>query len=264
MDNKLYWSGNSAKTKILREILGKLSDDRPTIIFDYGCGDGGDWPLVLRDYPQIRLIGYEPHDKSFAMAKKSLQGLNVELYTGKDIDKLDFKADFIVSFSVLEHVYDRYFYLQTARKLLAYNGLFYLNYDDGHFRNFLDLNRPGHWFGQLKEWLHNLLAGPSSWIGITSGYQQRIHSQELENLVRETGFEIGRSEYSNLVSFKQLQKTLPEELLQEFSVFWLEVEEKLNNRFHLKQQIFMGDSANLWQQMGSITYTLSLSGQDMS
>jgi hypothetical protein len=66
MDNKLYWSGNSAKTKILRDILGKLSDDRPILIFDYGCGGGGDWSSVLRDYLQIRPIGYEPHDKSFA------------------------------------------------------------------------------------------------------------------------------------------------------------------------------------------------------
>lgn len=258
MNTRLYWTGNSAKTKILRDILGRLPDDRQTLIFDYGCGGGGDWPSVLRDYPQIKLIGYEPHDKSFARAEKSLRGLNTELYTGKDLEALNFKADFIVSFSVLEHVYDRRMYLLTARKHLADNGLFYLNYDDGHFRNFLDLNRPVLWFRQVKEWLHNLLADPLARVGFVSRYQRRVSSRDVEHLVRESGFTVGRSEYSNLVSFKQLQKTLPEELHQGFSELWLEVEDTLNNRFHLKQQTVMGDDANLWQQMGSITLYLSL------
>jgi len=260
MTDKLYWPGNSAKTKILRHLLASLAADRQVLVFDYGCGGGGDWPAVLRDFPQLKLIGYEPHDKSFARAKKSLQGLNAELYTGKDLDNLDLKADFIVSFSVLEHVYDRRFYFQTARRLLADNGLFYLNYDDGHFRNFLDLNRPGVWFSQLKEWIHNLVAEPLSWIGIISRYQRRVSSRDVENLVRETGFTVERSEYSNLVSFKQLQKTLPEELHQNFSELWLDVEDTLNNKFHLKQQTVMGDNANLWQQMGSITLYLRLKG----
>jgi len=262
MDDKFYWTGNSAKTKILRDILSKLPIDRPTLVFDYGCGSAGDWPSVLKDHPQIRLIGYEPHGPSYDRAVTALKGLNAELYTGDSIDSLDFKADFIVSFSVLEHVYDRRHYLQTAGKLLAEDGIFYLNYDDGHFRNCLDLNHPGLWFSQIKEWCHNLLAEPLSWIGLTGRYQQRVDSYDLAGFVRDAGFKVERSEYSNLVSFKQLQKTLPIELHRDFSRLWLEVEEKLNSRFLLRQKLVMGDDANLWLQMGSLTLYLCHSGRD--
>lgn len=267
MTDRLYWTGNSAKTKILADMLGKLPTGRQTLVFDYGCGGGGDWPEVLRDYPQIRLIGYEPHAESFARAKAALQGLNAELYTGEEIADLDFKADFIVSFSVLEHVYDRNFYLRTARKLLGDEGIFYLNYDDGHFRNCLDLNRPPLWFGQLKEWLHNLLAGPLSRVGLTDRYQRRVPSVELLEQVRETGFSVERSEYSNLVSFKRLQKTMPDDLRQEYSRLWLQVEERLNGSFLLRGDAVMGDNANLWLEMGSITLFLKpadLRNQDIA
>lgn len=37
----LYWLGNSAKTKIIRDILQKTqNDNKEVIIFDYGCGSG--------------------------------------------------------------------------------------------------------------------------------------------------------------------------------------------------------------------------------
>jgi SAM-dependent methyltransferase len=258
MDDKLYWLGNVAKTKIIRTILAETPAHRPILIFDYGCGKGGDWPAILGDYPNIKLVGYEPYYKSYEIARKSLQGLNAEIYTGDDIASLDFKADYVVSFSVLEHVFDRRLYLATIKRLLAGDGTFFLNYDDGHFRNFLNLNRPDLWFGQLKEWLHNFVAVPLSKVGIEARFQRRVFRCELESLVKEMGFRVVRSEYSNLVSFKDLQKTMASDVQQDFSAFWIQVEEELNSRFHLEQLAVLGDTANLWRQMGSKTLYLRM------
>jgi tRNA G46 methylase TrmB len=68
----LYWLGNSAKTKIIRDILQKSQNDKEVIIFDYGCGSGGDWPRILANHPNIKLFGYEPSQKSFELAKQRL------------------------------------------------------------------------------------------------------------------------------------------------------------------------------------------------
>ncbi len=255
--NKLYWLGNSAKTKIIKEVLESVRTDEPVIVFDYGCGGGGDWSTILTDYPNLKLIGYEPDKKSFAVAQQQLSGLNAELYTSTQIKDLNFKADYIVSFSVFEHVYDRSTYLETAKKHLSEEGVFFLNYDDGHFRNYLDLNNPKLWFSQLKEWLHNLGAEPLAKLGMISHYQRRVSYQEVEELVKQVGFQVIKSEYSNLASFKALQKTISPVHQQEFATFWSDVESTLNDKFIEEGgKVILGDFTNLWQQMASRTLYL--------
>lgn len=253
--SKLYWAGNSAKMKVIQDILARITKNE-TLVFDYGCGDGGDWPDILRDYPGIKLIGYEPYSKSYEAAKKKLVGYNAELYTGSEIHNLSFKADFIVSFSVLEHVYNRHSYLETAKKHLAPDGLLYLNYDDGHFRNILDLNRPLLWLFQLKEYLHNILAYPMGMLGMVAKYQGRVYRRDLDELIYIIGLQVIKVEYSNLVSLKLIQKTIPIELRKDFSQFWIDVESRLNSQFCLEGEAFCGDTVNLWQQMPSKTLIL--------
>lgn len=253
---KLYWLGNSAKTKVINEILNQENKKEKIIIFDYGCGAGGDWSNILSDYPHLQLVGYEPCRKAFELAQERLKGFQANLFTANELHALNFKADFIVSFSVFEHVYDRYSYLQTAKKHLAEDGIFYLNYDDGHFRNSLDLSQPDLWSSQLKEWLHNLVAEPLARIGMVSQFQKRLPRAEVDRLIDQTGFRIINTFYSNLASFKALHKRIPQEKQKEFSQFWLDVEETLNAKFYEDGLMGLGDTANLWQQMGSRTLSL--------
>lgn len=42
MRSKLYWLGNVAKIKIINDIATQIPVGTKTLIFDYGCGDGGD------------------------------------------------------------------------------------------------------------------------------------------------------------------------------------------------------------------------------
>lgn len=248
---KLYWNGNIAKTKIIKEILGHISDNKEVLIFDYGCGDGGDWPAILSDFPNIKLMGYEPSMKSFKIANERLRGFNAEIFTGESITKKSFKADFIVSFSVLEHVYDKVQYLEFAKKHLADKGLFYLNYDDGHFRNYLDLTQPNIWFRQIKELLHNTFAEAMAKIGMISRYQRRVYRKDIDALIQKIGFKVLKIEYCNLISLKALQKTIPFKLQQRYSAFWLKVEDELNSTFCVEGNVVYGDTINLWQQMSS-------------
>lgn len=252
----LYWLGNSAKTKIIQDILEKILPNQEIVIFDYGCGSGGDWPSILANHPNIKFIGYEPSKKSFELAQKRLSKFDIQLLTADTISKLDFQADFIVSFSVLEHVYDRKFYLETAKKVLASQGLFYLNYDDGHFRNYLSLNEPNLFGSQIKEWINNLLAKPCASVGLVSYFQKRVERKDIDELVQEAGFSILQNFYSNLSSFKSLSKTLSPDKQKDFSILWLEVEEMLNDKFSQEGENYYGDSTNLWSQMCSRTLVL--------
>jgi SAM-dependent methyltransferase len=255
--NHLYWLGNAAKTKVINEIIEQISENSRPLIFDYGCGTGGDWPRILADYPGIQLVAYEPAHKSAEIAKDKLRNLPAKILTGTELKEATFKADFIVSFSVFEHVYDRASYLQTAKKHLAQAGTFYLNYDDGHFRNFLDLNRPNFWFPQLKEWLQNLLADPLATAGIVDKFQKRVDRADVDALVERAGFQIANQFYSNLSSLKGLHKHISPDKQADFSQFWLEIEDTLNAKFYEEGTASLGDSANLWQVMVSRTLVLN-------
>src|SRR5688572_332968 len=100
---KLYWVNNTAKARVLKELL---STREFQLVFDYGCGSGGEWPSVLAEHPHVRLIGYEPDAGRAAEAQGRLAPFGGKILSGNDLQDADFKADAIVSFSVFEHVYD--------------------------------------------------------------------------------------------------------------------------------------------------------------
>jgi len=250
----LYWLGNAAKTKIVSEILAQLIDGQETLIFDYGCGTGGAWRTILQDYHHIKLIGYEPNIQNYNIAKERLKNLNAEILTGDELYSKTFKAKFIVSFSVFEHVYYRKHYLQTAKKHLDKDGVFYLNYDDGHFRNVIHLHQPHLWAAELKVWAHNLLAKPLAAMGYVSQYQKRVYRSEVDTLIEQTGLQIIRMFYSNLASLKRLHKQISQEKIEEFSQYWLEIEDRLNEEFLTNGSVVLGDTVNLWQVMGSFVH----------
>lgn len=259
---KIYWEGNSAKSIVISHILSqtRTRSQESFLIFDYGCGDGGDWHNILADNPNIKLICFDPDKKSIMKAKKKLNKYNVTFLEQAELLANKFKAHFITSFSVLEHVYNKKKYLSIAKEHLCKDGIFFLNYDDGHFRNFLDLTQPSKWFRSIKEWIHNLLAYPLALVGFESKFQKRIESDYINNLIEEQGFKIIDSFYSNLSSFKGLFKSIPEENKEEFIHFWIEVEHKLNNKFLYlnKANKYWGDYSNLWQFMSSRTLILKL------
>jgi SAM-dependent methyltransferase len=254
---RLYWLGNAAKMAIIEEILARFPGPQPVVIFDYGCGAGGDWPDILSTYPHLRLIGYEPHGPSAAEARRRLQSARAEVLTDDAVAALSFSADVIVSFSVFEHVIDRDSFLRRARRLLAPDGIFFLNYDDGHFRYGIDLGYPANWIERIRSALRTIVSGPLATLGFPSRYQRRVVARDADRLVLQNGFDIERIDYANIDDFKKLAKTIPENQRQDFSRLWIETEYKLNKYFRKKlPSERFGDDNNLWQVMSSRTLVL--------
>lgn len=250
-----YWLGNAAKTKVISDLLRRASA-RAITVFDYGCGDGGDWPGILSDFGNIRLIAYEPFTRSRETARARLKDHDARFVSEEDLFRSDFHADFIVSFSVFEHVSDRNLYLKTAKGHLSNDGIFYLNYDDGHFRYPIELGRIELWYPQFKEFVHNFLSRSLPGLTKSSWYQRRVLRDEVDEAVKSAGFSVFKTEYGNLTSMKNLYKSIPESLKQEFAGLWLALEERLNERFMGNGDELYGDTANLWQQMTSRTLYL--------
>lgn len=258
MTERLYWLGNSAKSRVIREILTDEARSGQTIVFDYGCGDGGDWPAILTDHPWLRLVGYEPFAPSRRKARERLEGLAADILGGRrGIAELQLQADHIVSFSVFEHVVDRAGFLRNAKRLLAPDGLFHLNYDDGHFRNQMDISRPGTWLPAARTWWRTMISRPLAALGGSARYQRRVYAGEADRLIAKSGFLVERVDYHNMICLKELAKSMPEEMRQRYAAWWLETEMHLNEHFMVRlQEARYGDNINLWRSMASRTMRL--------
>jgi len=255
-----YWWGNAAKAQVIHHILTQLQTGGRCVVFDYGCGDGGYWPAILRDYPQIEWWGFEPQPQRRYTAQQRLAGYRAKLVSWQELQTTCIHADFIVSFSVLEHVYRRRPYLEMAQKQLAPGGIFYLNYDDGHFRPLLDVSQPHTWFPALKVACHNWVAPLLARCGYVAPFQQRVQQAEIDQLLQELGWRVEQVFYSNLSCLKSLSQTLPPDQQAAFMQMWVAWEQTLNQTFsHLGEQ-YLGDPCNLWRVMPSRTLVLTHPG----
>lgn len=251
-----YWTGNAAKSKIVGELIADAAG-RALRVFDYGCGNGGDWPAILLDHPHIKLIGYEPDHLRAREAERRLTGTDAQVFTGPSPPELDPPVDRMVSLSVFEHVLDRKAYLEAAHRRLSCEGRFYLNYDDGHFRIAFDLDEKTAWLAQLRVAAHNFVAKPLARLGLPDGFQARVQREDVDRLVAATGFRVLDAYYSNLIAFKELAATLPDERRDEFASFWIEVERRLNSEFASSVASLRGDQCNLWRWMATRTLVLA-------
>ncbi|MDX2157468.1 MAG: class I SAM-dependent methyltransferase [Hyphomicrobiaceae bacterium] len=250
----LYWVGNAAKARVIEQIL---NDRRPNLtVFDYGAGSGGDWPDVLATRPGLELVCYEPSEAASRILRERVAGARARVLDSDEFEKVAIQADYIVSFSVLEHVHDKPAYLSHAKRHLAPDGTFYLNYDDGHFRTSLDLDELRGWRTNLAVTAQNRLAWLWPRVNKIERYQSRVTADAIQELIARAGFSVKADRYENLASFKSLAKTMPADRGQEFMRFWLEVEDQLNSRFQARVEPRMGDAMNLWREMGSRTLTL--------
>lgn len=258
MNERAHFTGNAAKSAIAEAVaaLAAARGGRLTV-FDFGCGAGSDWPAFLAAHPGIAYIGFDPSTRSLAKARTRFAGLEARLLDAAQLAATPFTADAIVSFSVFEHVYDRPAYLAEAKRRLAPDGTFFLNYDDGHFRNQVDASRPSTWrSGAGAAWRH-LRAGPLAKLGFRNDYLRRVPRAESERLAVAAGFAIERSWYANLADLKLLAKSVPPEREEEFVRWWRQVEDDLNQRFAAPTgSLVPGDTASLWSAMTSLNLVL--------
>lgn len=253
-----YWLGNAAKTTIMQRISALAI--RPLIVIDLGCGDGGDWPRFLADHPNVTLHAHDPDAERAAVARKRLQPWSTDVHAGPRATTITERADVIVSFSVFEHVWDRLGFLHDARSLLAADGIFFLNYDDGHFRRSLPLDLPGRWASELRTTVNNALAPVWAKRALFDRYQKRVHRDEVDDMTARAGFRCDEAFYSNLADLKELFSVIPPEGQQAYVEMWTKLEARLNNEFAVPVDGVRGDSMNLWRVMPSRTLVLRHAG----
>jgi len=237
----LAWFGNAAKMRIIERIT---ADKSPKRVFDYGAGSGAGWARTLADHPEIELTCYEPNPRSAEALRRAVHAARV---FSDQPDEITGAFDYIVSFSVFEHVADRAAYFRHARRLLKPGGRFFLNYDDGHFRE------PGN----LLDALRNRIAPILPAIGLRRYYQARVHRADADRLAAQAGFELVDARYDNVEDLKALAKTIPEQDHPAFAQMWLDLEERLNSEFAVGSRMHLGDTTNLWRVMASRTLELT-------
>lgn len=90
---------------ILNELISKIHL-KDKIIFDYGCGTGRNWPLLLDKNP-AKLIGCDISQKMLHKLKEKYP--NAEVYQSKDLQVSflrDKTCDIIISTLVIAHITD--------------------------------------------------------------------------------------------------------------------------------------------------------------
>lgn len=254
---EVYWPGNAAKTRVIRDIIQRSSKKSSVIIFDFGCGEAEHWRPILDSFTNFYLFAYDPDPRSLRKAKESLADLKAKVQVLDNVQVAQFQANYIVSFSVYEHVYNKAQYLRVAKRLLAPSGLFYLNYDDGHFRIRADLfDLRSFWMG-IRAWAHNALAPILPKLGYEYKFQARVRKEELQSLLDRVGFEVLEETYGNVESIKGLWKYINTDNHRDFMEIWLSLEDELNKRFKEKTgNNYAGDDMNLWRVMASRTLVL--------
>jgi SAM-dependent methyltransferase len=199
--------GNAAKHYCL-QLIGRrvrAADGRLRIL-DVGCGDARNFVELLRAYPDVEYVGFDPSAAAVDAARRNLAGRRAEIFLGRLGEPLAPAADVVVSFSVLEHVRSRREYLDAIAASLAADGTVYLNYDYGHF------GREATAVDRVKTLLR--LQGPVD----TDGFR-RIATAAGLRIVDEKAFN---------TDLKLAFRDVPPERQDEFMQRWLDVELYLN------------------------------------
>ena len=231
----------------------KLIRSNSTVL-DLGCGEAGYWNEPLLINPDLRLFLFEPDRDRLRKARERISGKNVTYLS--DLSEVTWKFDFIFSFSVLEHVWDKNLFFNQVSNLLEESGTAVINYDDGHFRSHVYRNRS--MFYRIKNRLKTNLGPLWKILGDYSKFQSPVNPQEVSELLVKHGLRIEYEEYSLLEDFKKFGKNLTESEHDEIYEALRNLESILNKVYthqHTKVE-FSNEHNDLWNVMMSKTLVL--------
>ncbi len=216
----LLTSGNSAKIYCLDWLDQYLSTHQNSVrILDLGCGEALNFVNLLGKYPhQLNYVGVEPSRQACQLSRENLRGLPATIIEGYAYElkrELTGKFDLVISFSVLEHVYRRLAFLQTAKQYLADDGFFLINYDSGHFHS-------------GREKAKNILGPVLATFGWEKYYQSFVSEAEFRRLIDFVGFTVVDQKFFN-TELKGIAKVIPPEQKENFNRRWLDEELWLND-----------------------------------
>jgi len=237
---------SGGKDSLLRYIK---SGDR---IIDLGGGKGDRWIPILEKFPNLHLTFCEPDENELKIANSRVRGRNVVFLTGTELVKTA-SQDKVYSFAVLEHVWDQQNFFSEISRILANNGVGYISYDDGHFRNYLYRDRD--YTFRFRNFLKTKLFRFWKLLKIYRKYQHPVNANELFEVVSKNGLVITDEYYSNLDNFKNFRMRNTSKLFREVSDSVYFLEEQLNieyrKNFALTQRV--RNHGPIWKVMGTRT-----------
>lgn len=213
--------GNAAKVYDLALVMETADAGGALSVIDLGCGTAETIAPILKTFPQIHYVGIEPSERSATQARDILRDRNATIFhqTAYSLPPgLNGQFDFALSFSVLEHVYDRDRYLQTAHDALRLGGRLLINYDNGHFFD-----------GSPKEVLKALMGRAFAAAGKEGWYQRRVMAAALSRSLRSANLRILETKFFNVASLKTLSNLVPAPRRHDYQAAWLESELVLND-----------------------------------
>jgi SAM-dependent methyltransferase len=186
-----------------------------------GCGTGRNFVRLLERYPEVQYIGVEPSAGACAAARRTMPEAQATIHNSYAYDLIGKivpePVDIIVSFSVLEHVYQRQRYLETARACLKPEGHMLINYDAGHFVH----------TSKLREFGKNIIGPLLAPLGIERYYQRFVPQADFRRFVQGAGLAISEEKFFN-TALKGVHKHVPAEHADEHMQRWLDYEVWLN------------------------------------
>lgn len=213
-------TGNAAKLYCMNWLDAFIEQRGGSVsILDLGCGTARNFVALLKKHPGVRYVGVEPSPAACEQARHNLQGLNgtIHVMDGYDVDKsLNETFDVVVSFSVLEHVYQRERYLRCAKACLKAGGYFLINYDAGHFRH-----------STRRDRVKNVIGPLFARAGNERYYQAFVPENEFQRIVQGVGFRVVDAKFFNS-GLKGIHKLIPNEHEAEYMEKWLGFEVWLN------------------------------------
>jgi trans-aconitate methyltransferase len=204
--------GNAAKLYCLRELETLARSRESFRIVDLGAGDAKDFTELLRRLPHVDYVAVEPDANACRRAERNLTGTKAEVVHAFAYDIDRGPADAVVSFSVLEHVYDRPAYLNAVARNLAPGGAVFVNYDSGHF------TRPS-----LRDRAKTGLGAILARAGREHHYQAFVREDAFRQLVAEAGLEVVEAKSFN-TCLKLLYRLVPDDAADVFGARWLDFE----------------------------------------
>lgn len=220
---ELLTEGNAAKLYCLNWIEAHAREREALTILDLGCGQARNFVRLLVRYPQVRYVGIEPSPGDCAAARRNLEGLNATVINGYAYavygTLVQEQFDLVVSFSVLEHVYQRAAYLRAAAQCLKADGHFLINYDAGHFVDPVN----------LRERLKNLAGPLLARLGQERYFQAFVREADFLAMVSAAGLRVQEARSFNTM-LKGVYKHVPQAGQAEFMQRWLELEQWLNEQ----------------------------------
>jgi SAM-dependent methyltransferase len=217
-----FIAGNTAKYYVQQQITTTLMDrgarGQSTTIVDMGCGDASKWGWLAKQAGNIpfTFVGFDPDAAAIRNARARFPNWRFIAAPAYALKAEVEAADVIVSFSALEHVYQRREFIGAARTIMTKGGTFYLNYDNGHF-----LGR--------GEWKRNTFGPILARFGVERYFQAFVGQEEIEAILHECQFRIVREINFHQASSKEFQRVFAgQPAMRSYMDAWLDFDLKVN------------------------------------